>query len=58
MDSLSWLSMGDYNEIVSLEEKSGQAMGSMTRLRDFGDVLNRCELVDLGFRGVPFTWDN
>lgn len=49
MDSLSWLSMGDYNEIVSLEEKSGQAMGSMTRLRDFGDVLNRCELVDLGF---------
>uniref|UniRef100_A0A2N9F380 Reverse transcriptase zinc-binding domain-containing protein n=1 Tax=Fagus sylvatica TaxID=28930 RepID=A0A2N9F380_FAGSY len=55
MDSLSWLSMGDYNEIVSLEEKSGQAMGSMTKLRDFGDVLNRCELVDLGFRGSAFV---
>ena len=23
MDSLMWLSMGDYNEIVSLDEKSG-----------------------------------
>ena len=41
MDSLPWLSMGDYNEILSLDERSGDGSSSMRRMRDFGDVIHR-----------------
>ena len=58
MDSLPWLSMGDYNEILSLDERSGDGLGSMRRMQDFGDVIYRCGFIDLGFHGLPFTWEN
>ena len=47
-----------FQRILSLEERSGEAAGSMRRIQDFGDVVNRCRLTDLGFRAVPFTWEN
>ena len=47
-----------FQRILSLEERSGEAAGSMRRIQDFGDVVNRCCLTDLGFRAVPFTWEN
>ena len=58
MGTLPWLCVGDFNGILSLEERSGEAAGSMRRIQDFGDVVNRCRLTDLGFRGVPFTGEN
>jgi hypothetical protein len=58
MGTLPWLCVGDFNEILSLEERLGEAVGSMRRIQDFGDVVNRCRLTDLRFRGVPFTWEN
>ena len=58
MDNHPWLCAGDFNEILSLDERSGEVVGSMKKIQDFGDVVNRCCLIDLGFRGVPFTWEN
>uniref|UniRef100_A0A2N9HU09 Reverse transcriptase domain-containing protein n=1 Tax=Fagus sylvatica TaxID=28930 RepID=A0A2N9HU09_FAGSY len=58
LDNTPWLCMGDFNEILSISERSGEVLGSTRRMQDFSDVVNRCGLVDLGFRGIPFTWEN
>ena len=56
--TLPWLLMGDFNEILSSDERFGESVSSQRSMFEFGEVLNRCSLVDLGYRGYPFTWDN
>jgi exonuclease III len=58
MDQLPWLCMGDFNEILTEEERTGEVPGMYGKMQDFNEVVNRCGLIDMGFRGVPFTWDN
>jgi hypothetical protein len=58
LDNLPWLCMGDFNEIVSMEERSGEVLGSTRCMQEFGACINRSGLIDLGFRGVLFTWEN
>ncbi len=50
--------MGDFNEIVSMEERSGEVLGSTRCMQEFGACINHSGLIDLGFRGVLFTWEN
>jgi hypothetical protein len=56
MDDLPWLLMGDFNEILSSDERLGESAGSQRNMYEFGE--NKCGLVDLGYRGYPFTWEN
>uniref|UniRef100_A0A2N9EKI3 Reverse transcriptase zinc-binding domain-containing protein n=1 Tax=Fagus sylvatica TaxID=28930 RepID=A0A2N9EKI3_FAGSY len=58
LDRLPWLCMGDFNEILFLAERTGEVIGSFRRMQDFNEVVNRCCLIDLGFCGAQFTWDN
>ena len=58
MMTLPWLLMGDFNEILSSDERSGESAGSQRSMFEFGEVINRCSLVDLGYHGYPFTWEN
>ena len=57
-DSLPWLCLGDYNEILSSDEKQGQVPRSLRRMEEFRSALLHCGLIDLGFNGNIFTWRN
>ncbi|KAG2706415.1 hypothetical protein I3760_05G103200 [Carya illinoinensis] len=56
--NIPWLVFGDFNEILDNFEKYGGSLRSNTQLREFREVLEVCELRDLGFVGTRFTWSN
>ena len=50
------LFFGDFNEIVSVNEKAG-GVPRCERLMDaFRETMDDCEVKDLGFKGCCFTW--
>lgn len=49
---------GDFNDSLSSEEKRGGLRRAMWSFSRFQWLLDDCDLVDLGFRGYPFTWRN
>ncbi|KAL2924062.1 hypothetical protein RDABS01_015553, partial [Bienertia sinuspersici] len=53
-----WLVMGDFNEVVSQNEKFGGRPVKLNRSSAFSDCLNDCGLIDLEFSGNKFTWTN
>uniref|UniRef100_A0A2N9GDB5 Reverse transcriptase domain-containing protein n=1 Tax=Fagus sylvatica TaxID=28930 RepID=A0A2N9GDB5_FAGSY len=56
--TVPWCCMGDFNELVRIEEKQGSHNRSERQMQLFRDVLDECGLVDLGFSGPRFTWTN
>lgn len=55
---LPWLVMGDFNEALwQFEHFSSHARGE-SQMQSFRSALQLCGLFDLGFKGVPFTYDN
>ncbi|MBA0750811.1 hypothetical protein Gogos_002196 [Gossypium gossypioides] len=55
--SLSWLVMGDFNEIMYSCEKRGGQMGDERKMLKFREVLEEYDLSDLGFSSQWFTWE-
>ncbi|KAF7822906.1 reverse transcriptase [Senna tora] len=55
---LPWMVCGDFNEVLSQDEKWGIRLASHSRIRDFKGCLDNCSLMDLGFSGCKFTWCN
>lgn len=53
-----WLCVGDFNEILTHSEKCGGALHPTNQMNAFRDVLDVCQLSDLGFMGSKFTWCN
>lgn len=47
---------GDFNEILSMNEKEGGAVRRDCEMEVFRECLDVCGLVDLGYRGSAFTW--
>uniref|UniRef100_A0A2N9I5D1 Reverse transcriptase domain-containing protein n=1 Tax=Fagus sylvatica TaxID=28930 RepID=A0A2N9I5D1_FAGSY len=58
MFHLPWCCIGDFNEIVKLEEMKGRIPRSDRQMRGFRSALDDCGLMDLRFRGFPYTWCN
>lgn len=48
---------GDFNEILSYDEKEGGADSERRAIFDFRDTLDECCLRDLGFEGQWYTWE-
>ena len=53
-----WLMLGDFNEILSSEDKFGRNNLNLNRTLDFKSCLDDCNFLDLGFSGPKFTWTN
>lgn len=51
-----WVAISDFNDLV--DEKWGGNAANISRISDFQNCLNSCNLVDLGFRRQKFTWCN
>lgn len=54
--NVPWVCVGDFNEIVSQEEKVEGAQRPHNPMQLFRDVINECGFMDLGFSGLRFTW--
>ncbi|XP_075647222.1 uncharacterized protein LOC142618104 [Castanea sativa] len=58
LHSLPWLMLGDFNEVLSINDKSGGNLVNMNRALRFKDCLDFCGMIDLGFHGARLTWVN
>lgn len=50
--------VGNFNKIVSLDEKLGGGSRSQTQMNSFRNVLDFCDLRRLSYIGYKYTWDN
>lgn len=53
-----WFVCGDYNEAMWQHEHLSRTLRSETQMLAFRDCLLMCELEDLGFTGIPYTYNN
>ncbi|KAA3468943.1 reverse transcriptase [Gossypium australe] len=56
-DRYPWLVEGDFNEILYSFEKSGGVQRDMKLMEAFREVLDDCQLLDIGYSSVWFTWE-
>lgn len=53
-----WLCLGDFNEVLTGDEQIGGNDREGWQMAAFQDAVSDCRLVDLGYHGLPYTWDN
>ena len=58
LHNLPWLMLGDFNEVVSGEDKFGGNCVNLNRALEFKECLDECNILDLGFAGSKYTWTN
>ncbi|KAK2658385.1 hypothetical protein Ddye_004918 [Dipteronia dyeriana] len=58
IDDLPWVCGGDFNEILSMNEKLGGSEKRCTGMFQFRKVVDDCDLFDLGFTGLCLAWNN
>ena len=54
--TLPWPYGGDFNEILKSHEKRGGRLRPYSQMEQFREVLDKCNLLDLGFLGNKLTW--
>jgi hypothetical protein len=53
-----WMVIGDFNEAMWQYEHFSETPRSERHMMDFREVLSHCDLHDLGFSGLPWTYNN
>lgn len=53
-----WMVMGDFNEAMWQYEHFSETPRCERQMMDFREVLSHCDLHDLGFSGLPWTYNN
>ncbi|KAM6558713.1 hypothetical protein CsatA_027952 [Cannabis sativa] len=51
-----WLVIGDFNEILSNDNKIGGSLRNEDQMEQFRNVLSCCHLSEVPFEGDPYTW--
>ena len=54
MSKMPWLVAGNFNDVSSASEKKGGPFNQY-KANIFNNRINDCKLIDLGWRGSPFT---
>ena len=54
--NLPWVCIGDFNEILFIDEKQGWFDRPERQMQGFCDALDFCRLKDISFNDFPFTW--
>ncbi|KAL8156414.1 hypothetical protein AgCh_001488 [Apium graveolens] len=55
--NLPWCIIGDFNDMMSADEKRRGRPHPFHLIQDFVDVVNECGLRDLGYVGDKYTWE-
>lgn len=55
---LPWLCAGDFNEVLEAHEQFGGQVRPKRQMDGFREAVQTCGFEDLGFIGLPYTWDN
>lgn len=53
-----WTILGDFNSIMTTEEKKGGIPHVISKTIDFINCMDDCGMTDLRFTRNPFTWCN
>ena len=55
---LPWLCAGDFNEVLEAHEQIGGRVRPERQMDGLREVMDVCGFTDLGYIGLPYTWDN
>ena len=58
LHNLPWLMLGDFNEVLSGDDKFGGNGVNLNRALEFKECLDECNMLDLGFASSKYTWTN
>ncbi|XP_027166343.1 uncharacterized protein LOC113766338 [Coffea eugenioides] len=54
----AWLLVGDFNDLQSNGEKWGGRVRAESSFKDFNSFIGDNGLLDIGYKGLPWTWSN
>ena len=55
---VSWLCIGDFNDILFNYQNDGGNLRAARKIRSLREMIEQCNLIDLGSNGQRFTWMN
>lgn len=56
--NMSWLLIGDFNQPVETQDKCGGRTLNWRQANKLQNLVNSCQLIDLGYQRLKFTWFN